>query len=93
MVLFRSSEEIHEVVQIRNPWGDTEWKGKWSDQDSIWDTIRPDEKTKYYKNASDGAFWMSFNDFLTEFEKLDICLLPDERFFYFSHLIMLNGEY
>ena len=23
---------------------------------------------------------MSFNDFLTEFEKLDICLLPDERF-------------
>ena len=54
-------------------------------KDSIWETIRPDEKEKYYKNASDGAFWMSFDDFLTEFEKLDICLLPDERFL---HLVM-----
>ena len=54
-------------------------------KDSIWETIRPDEKEKYYKNASDGAFWMSFDDFLTEFEKLDICLLPDDRFL---HLIM-----
>ena len=53
--------------------------------DSIWETIRSDEKEKYYKNASDGAFWMSFDDFLTEFEKLDICLLPDERFL---HLVM-----
>ena len=48
-------------------------------------TQGPDEKEKYYKNASDGAFWMSFDDFLTEFEKLDICLLPDYRFL---HLIM-----
>ena len=74
----KSSEEVHEVVQIRNPWGETEWKGQWSDQDAIWDTIRPDEKAKYHKNAADGAFWMSFTDFLTEFEKLDICYVPDE---------------
>ena len=76
----KSSGEVHEVVQIRNPWGETEWKGQWSDQDAIWNTIRPDEKAKYHKNAADGAFWMSFTDFLTEFEKLDICYVPDERY-------------
>ena len=71
----KSSGEVHEVVQIRNPWGHTEWNGQWSDKDAIWDTIRPDEKVKYHKNAADGAFWMSFTDFLTEFEKLDICFI------------------
>ena len=74
----KSSEEVHEVVQIRNPWGRTEWNGQWSDKDAIWETIRPDEKAKYHKNAADGAFWMSFTDVLTEFEKLNICYVPDE---------------
>merc|ERR1711990_1240384 len=74
----KSSEEVQEVVQIRNPWGDTEWNGQWSDKDAIWETIRPDEKAKYHKNAADGAFWMSFTDVLTEFEKLNICYVPDE---------------
>ena len=55
-------------------------------------TQGPDEKEKYYKNASDGAFWMSFNDFLTEFEKLDICLLPDERFFLFFPFNYAEGR-
>jgi hypothetical protein len=24
------------LVQLRNPWGNTEWTGKWSDQDPVW---------------------------------------------------------
>lgn len=28
--------ETHNLVQLRNPWGGTEWNGKWSDSSDIW---------------------------------------------------------
>ena len=24
------------LIQLRNPWGETEWKGEWSDQSDQW---------------------------------------------------------
>lgn len=26
------------VVQLKNPWGQTEWNGKWSDSDPVWNS-------------------------------------------------------
>jgi len=38
----------HKLLELRNPWGKFEWKGKWSDNDSAWeehrdvkDTLKP----------------------------------------------------
>lgn len=30
-----SGEKVH-LVQLRNPWGDFEWKGNWSDESELW---------------------------------------------------------
>ena len=50
------------LVQLRNPWGDTEWKGAWSDGAREW-TPRIKAKVNYV-DANDGSFYMSFEDFV-----------------------------
>ncbi|XP_056021329.1 calpain-B-like isoform X22 [Ostrea edulis] len=68
------------MVRIRNPWGnEAEWKGRWSDQSREWSLI-PDSQKKAIGLTfdDDGEFWMSFDDFRGNFEKLEICNLgPD----------------
>ncbi|KAI6244122.1 Calpain family cysteine protease [Aphelenchoides fujianensis] len=68
------------LLRIRNPWGnEQEWNGAWSDNSSEWRSI--DESVKKDMGltfAHDGEFWMSFDDFMRNFEKLEVCNLgPD----------------
>ncbi|XP_051980041.1 calpain-8 [Xyrauchen texanus] len=78
------AEEVHfngqpvQLVRIRNPWGEVEWTGAWSDNSKEWDSIRPEEKTKLDYSAEDGEFWMAYSDFVKQFSKIEICnLSPD----------------
>lgn len=49
------------LVKLRNPWGNFEWTGDWSDQSANW---TPElKKTLNYTDSEDGTFWMSFVDF------------------------------
>ncbi|XP_060943210.1 calpain-2 catalytic subunit-like [Limanda limanda] len=69
---------VVQLVRIRNPWGQVEWTGPWSDGSSEWKNIREDEKTNFNHMAEDGEFWMSYSDFIRHFSKLEICnLTPD----------------
>lgn len=58
---FNHEGENVRLLQIRNPWANTEWTGAWSDEDSRW---TPELRKKFNHNsADDGLFFMPFDDF------------------------------
>ncbi|MEQ2277822.1 Calpain-1 catalytic subunit, partial [Xenotaenia resolanae] len=66
------------LIRIRNPWGQVEWTGAWSDSSSEWSNIDSAEKDEMLCKMEDGEFWMSFQEFLRQFSRLEICnLTPD----------------
>ncbi|XP_023930069.1 calpain-A [Lingula anatina] len=68
------------LIRIRNPWGnEAEWKGAWGDKSPEWNFISEAERQEIgLQFDDDGEFWMSFKDFASNFQKLEICNLgPD----------------
>uniref|UniRef100_A0A3P8XJ51 Calpain-1 catalytic subunit n=1 Tax=Esox lucius TaxID=8010 RepID=A0A3P8XJ51_ESOLU len=63
------------LVRIRNPWGEVEWTGAWSDNGREWEGVEPSVRSRLQKCGEDGEFWMSFSDFLLEYSRLEICNL------------------
>lgn len=73
-----SHGSLQKLIRIRNPWGQVEWTGKWSDNCPNWNTIDPEERERLTMRQEDGEFWMSFGDFLRHYSRLEICnLTPD----------------
>ncbi|KAM7540470.1 hypothetical protein Aperf_G00000041004 [Anoplocephala perfoliata] len=66
-----------QLIRIRNPWGnEAEWRGAWSDHSSDWNTIsESDRRNLGITIEADGEFWMSYDDFVREFEKVEMCAL------------------
>uniref|UniRef100_G1SUQ2 Calpain 8 n=1 Tax=Oryctolagus cuniculus TaxID=9986 RepID=G1SUQ2_RABIT len=96
-------EEVHfhgrpeKLIRLRNPWGEVEWSGAWSDDAPEWNDIDPRRKEELDKKAEDGEFWMSFSDFLRQFSRLEICnLSPDSLSSEEVHkwnLVLFNGRW
>ena len=71
-----------ELLKIRNPWGNFEWDGDFSDNSTQLadpETRRllyDDETTAVVEEpcANDGAFWMTFADFQRHFVSLSVCM-------------------
>ena len=65
----------HRLLNIRNPWGQTEWNGAWGDNDAHW---TPDIiEALDVKFGDDGDFWMAFEDFITHYSGVNVCKICD----------------
>lgn len=70
----------HRLLRLRNPWGQMEWTGDWSDASPLWseaikDEIRAKLDNVDFSDADDGVFWMSFEDVLQHFASINVCLV------------------
>ncbi|TDG42889.1 hypothetical protein AWZ03_010709 [Drosophila navojoa] len=70
------------MIRMRNPWGnEAEWNGPWSDSSPEWRYIPEEQKQEIGLNFDrDGEFWMTFQDFLTHFDRVELCNLSPESF-------------
>ncbi|VVC41431.1 Hypothetical protein CINCED_3A010990 [Cinara cedri] len=68
------------LVRLRNPWGEGEWTGPWSERSWEWDGLsHRDKELLSVRVRNDGEFWMSFEDFARHFTQLDIVhVSPDD---------------
>ena len=60
-----------QLINVRNPWGRSEWTGDWSDKSPLW-TRRLKSKVNYV-DRDDGAFWMAWSDFCQNFDEMYVC--------------------
>uniref|UniRef100_A0A1I8HCJ4 Calpain catalytic domain-containing protein n=1 Tax=Macrostomum lignano TaxID=282301 RepID=A0A1I8HCJ4_9PLAT len=68
------------LVRVRNPWGDkVEWNGPWSDRSPEWSQLGSGARQALGLVArDDGEFWMRWEDFVANFDTLDMCHAPPE---------------
>uniref|UniRef100_A0A3Q3E7L0 Calpain-2 catalytic subunit n=1 Tax=Labrus bergylta TaxID=56723 RepID=A0A3Q3E7L0_9LABR len=75
-VSYRGRKE--KLIRIRNPWGQVEWNGAWSDKSSEWRYVSDDDRERLFDRRENGEFWMTFSEFLRQYSRLEICnLTPD----------------
>ncbi|CAG8760522.1 12315_t:CDS:2, partial [Cetraspora pellucida] len=76
------------LLQIRNPWGTTEWTGAWSDGSKEW---TPERMIKLnHRFGDDGTFWMCYDDFLDYWDMIDKCRLFDSSWTVYMTWINYN---
>jgi len=102
--IYHPSKGEQRLLKMRNPWGNKEWKGDWSDESTIWteDLLK---KLNHEKNADDGTFFIEFKDFRESFSEVAICYFnpdykhnsivfkPSKKANYFNVRIEKTGEY
>ena len=69
-----TSNGKQKLVHLRNPWGNGEWSGAWSDGSKKW-TEDLKKLCNNHEDKDDGSFWMSFEDFFKYFIIAGICHL------------------
>nr|XP_036865187.1 calpain-13 isoform X1 [Manis javanica]XP_036865188.1 calpain-13 isoform X1 [Manis javanica]XP_036865189.1 calpain-13 isoform X1 [Manis javanica] len=62
-----------DLIRLWNPWGKTEWRGRWRDGSLEWQETHSQRKGQLHENKDDGEFWMSCRDFQENFSSLFIC--------------------
>ncbi|TKA64903.1 hypothetical protein B0A49_11428 [Cryomyces minteri] len=61
--------EGERLVKLRNPWGNTEWRGAWSDGSEEWNGFWMEKLN--HRFGDDGVFWMSYKDLLKTYQHFD----------------------
>uniref|UniRef100_A0A674P6S7 Calpain 5 n=1 Tax=Takifugu rubripes TaxID=31033 RepID=A0A674P6S7_TAKRU len=74
MAYFKSDKLT--MIRMRNPWGQREWNGAWSDGSEEWKKVSKSERERIGVTVQDdGEFWMTFDDFVANFTDLILCRL------------------
>ncbi|XP_023648274.1 calpain-5a [Paramormyrops kingsleyae] len=75
LLAFFKSEKLN-MIRMRNPWGEKEWNGPWSDSSEEWQRVSKGEREKLGVTVQDdGEFWMNFEDFCKHFTDMILCRL------------------
>ena len=62
-------------MKIRNPFGEGEWNGDWSDKSAKWTDSAKNAIPEFDPNGSnDGIFWIDFDNFCKYFQVVSICV-------------------
>ena len=64
------------LIQLRNPWGKTVWKGQFGEGSAAWGPALVSALGK----PEPGAFWMQYHDFLQRFMEVDVCFAHKDWF-------------
>merc|ERR1711939_1090648 len=62
--------KVLKMCKIRNPHGETEWEGHWSDKSEMWKKHPHVKKELKFVAEEDGTFWMCFHDFNKYFDSI-----------------------
>ncbi|KAM8975311.1 calpain-5 [Pelodytes ibericus] len=75
LMAFFKSEKL-DMIRMRNPWGEREWNGPWSDSSEEWQKVSKGEREKLGVTVQDdGEFWMTFEDFCKYYTDIIMCRL------------------
>ncbi|KAF7218223.1 calpain 5 [Nothobranchius furzeri] len=75
LLAFFKSDKLS-MIRMRNPWGEREWNGPWSDSSEEWQKVSKGERERMGVTVEDdGEFWMTFDDFIANFTDLILCRL------------------
>ncbi|XP_040260997.1 calpain-6 [Bufo bufo] len=80
------------MIRMRNPWGKREWRGTWNDESEEWKKVSKSEKGKLgLTMQNDGEFWMTFEDWCSNFTHADVCRMINTSYFS-QHKTWEKGE-
>ena len=64
------------LIRLRNPWcSEGVWTGPFCEEADDWEkykAVKEDVKNAPKLKKADGSWWMSFTDFLTQFDKVAV---------------------
>ena len=68
------------LIYLVNHWPKGKWTGPYSVEDETWEANKAlAERLNYQVSQSDGTFWMSFDDWVTYFNRIYYCRIFPEN--------------
>lgn len=79
-----------QLLKIRNPWGNYEWSGDWSDKSDKW---TPELKEQLnFEEEEDGTFFICYSDFLKYYTTTHVCMHDDSFYLNYKKFKILESD-